>query len=91
MADPCARVSSDLVGAGTIVNTNGISSVLVGGQIPATLGDEVTSHGSGSHSAAVMIEASTTVFAQGVGICRQGDAASCGHTVATGDNTVLIG
>ncbi len=91
MGNPCARVGSDLVGAGTIINTNGISTVKVGGQTPATLGDAITPHGSGSHSAATMVEASATVFAQGIGICRQGDAASCEHTVATGDTTVLIG
>lgn len=54
------------------------------------IGAAIQSHGSGSHGSAVMVTGSSKVFAAGIGVCRQGDTASCGH-VATGSSKVFAG
>jgi len=46
------------------------------------LGDPVVPHGTGPHAAATMAEASTRLVVQGKGVCRNGDKATCGHTLA---------
>jgi uncharacterized Zn-binding protein involved in type VI secretion len=66
---------------GAIIAT--ATKTFVNGKKVARIGDRVTSHGTGGHSGAVMIEGSTDVFAEGIGVCRYGDAASCGHRVTT--------
>lgn len=42
------------------------------------LGDMVTPHGIGTHASPVMVQASTFFKVAGIGVCRQGDMASCG-------------
>lgn len=83
-----ARVGVDTAG-GTIVG-GGQSTVYANGALVAVLGDAVAPHGPSPHDAAVMVEASSTVFAEGIRVCRAGDAASCGH-VATGSGNVNAG
>ena len=80
-----ARVGVD--SAGGVITGGGQSSVYVNGALAAVLGDAVAPHAPGLHAAAVMVEASGTVFAGGIAVCRAGDAASCGHT-ATGSGDV---
>ena len=59
----------------------GQTTVFFDGALAAVLGDRVASHGDSPHSNATMIEASSTVFINGKGVCRAGDRASCGHSV----------
>ena len=50
-------------------------------------GDKVASHGVSPHSPTPpMVGKSTTVFANGIGVSRSGDAASCGHTISGSSN-----
>lgn len=65
-------------------------SVRVNGAPVAVLGCAVTPHGIAAHAAPVMAAASGTVFAEGIAICREGDAASCGH-LASGSGDVSAG
>jgi uncharacterized Zn-binding protein involved in type VI secretion len=71
LGDPCG---------GTIIAT--AIRTLVNSLPVARLGDQITPHGDSPHDSAVLIEASSTVFAEGIPVCRLGDAASCGHTIS---------
>lgn len=44
------------------------------------LGDAIAGHGKAPHSAPTMAEGSGWMRLNGVPVCRQGHAASCGHT-----------
>lgn len=83
-----ARVGVDVAG-GTITG-NLAPTVFVNGAPVAVLGAAVAPHGPGEHLSAVMAEASGSVFANGIGVCRQGDAASCGHP-SSGSGDVFAG
>jgi len=83
-----SRVNVDTAG-GTITGP-GASSVFVNGSKVSLLGDSVASHGDSPHDNATMVESSSTVSAEGKGVVRQGDAASCGHT-ATGSSDTFAG
>lgn len=83
-----ARVGVD--SAGGIITGGGQSTVYANGALVAVLGDAVAPHGDPPHAAAVMVEASSSVFAGGIPVCRAGDAASCGHT-ASGSGNVFAG
>lgn len=76
-----ARVGLDTAG-GTILG-GGQSTVYVNNQLAAVIGDAVAGHGIGPHAGPTMVEGSGDVFAENIGVCREGDAASCGDT-ATG-------
>lgn len=43
------------------------------------LGDPVAGHGNDLHGSPIMAEASDWISIDGVGVCRAGHAASCGH------------
>lgn len=79
--DPC--------GGGTIIAT--AIKTKAGGKFVARLGDSITSHGNGPHAGAVMVEASATVFVEGIAVCRVGDKASCGHSITVGSINVFAG
>lgn len=83
-----SRVGTDSAG-GTILG-GGQSSVYCNGSLVAVIGDSVSGHGPGPHAGPVMVGGSDTVFAGGIGVCRAGDAASCGHT-ASGSSNVFAG
>ena len=83
-----ARVGVD--SAGGVILGGGQSTVRVNGARAAVLGDAVAPHGDPPHKAAVMVQASGTVRAGGIKVCRAGDAASCGHT-ASGSGNVRAG
>lgn len=78
-----SRVGTDTAG-GTILGP-GASTVFVNGDKVSLIGDSVQNHGTGQHANATMVEGSSDVKAEGTGVVRAGDAASCGHT-ATGSS-----
>jgi len=83
-----SRVGLDTAG-GLIVGVLQ-TKVKVENRYVALIGAAIQSHGSGSHGSAIMIGGSSKVFIQGIGVCRQGDSASCGH-FATGSSKVFAG
>jgi uncharacterized Zn-binding protein involved in type VI secretion len=83
-----SRVNTDT--AGGLITGALVSSVYVNGSKIAVQGAAVASHGQNEHGGAVMVGCSSTVFAGGIGVCRQGDNASCGHT-STGSSNVNAG
>ncbi len=85
-----ARVGVDTAGGGVILGP-GASSVKVNGSTAAALGDLIASHGTGSHAAAVITGASTTVKGDSKRLARQGDSCSCGHTISTGSSDTNAG
>lgn len=83
-----ARVGVDT--AGGLIVGNLAPTVFANGAPVAVIGAEVAPHGDPPHDTATMVEGSSTVFAQGIGVCRAGDAASCGDT-ATGSADTFAG
>ena len=83
-----SRVGVDAAG-GTIVG-NLAPTVKVNGSPVAVKGAAVAGHGRSPHSSPVMSGSSGTVKANGIEICRAGDAASCGHA-ASGSGDVKAG
>jgi uncharacterized Zn-binding protein involved in type VI secretion len=83
-----ARVGVDK--AGGVVTGNLAPTVFVNGSPIVVKGATVAPHGRDPHAAPVMDEASVDVFANGIGICRTGDLASCGHAIS-GSSNVLTG
>ena len=83
-----ARVNTDTAG-GTITGAL-VSTVYVNNANIVVQGATVASHGQNEHGGAVMVGCSSSVFAGGIGVCRQGDNASCGHT-ASGSSNVNAG
>lgn len=83
-----ARVGVDK--AGGVVTGNLAPTVFVNGSPIVVKGATVAPHGRAPHASSVMDEASVDVFANGIGICRTGDLASCGHAIS-GSSTVLTG
>lgn len=65
-----------------LVTTDGLALVVVG--------DPVAFHGGGTHVAATMAAGSAVVTIDGKAVCRVGDAATCGHTVAAGSPLVSV-
>lgn len=59
------------------------TKTFVNGKLVIRLGDLIASHGTNEHIAATMIEASSTVFAEGIAVCRLGDKASCDHVITS--------
>jgi len=81
-----ARVGQDTAG-GTIIG-NLAPDIIVEGRPIAVVGASIAGHGLPPHNSPVMVQGSSTVIANGIFVCRQGDAASCGHT-ATGSSNVF--
>lgn len=67
-----------------------VNTVFVNGAPVQVLGGPVAGHGIGVHAAPIMVQASSSVFAQSVPVCRLGDAASCSD-VTTGSSNVNAG
>jgi uncharacterized Zn-binding protein involved in type VI secretion len=74
---------------GSLVGTGNLT-VYVNGQTAAVLNDAITPHGVALHAAPIMAQASSTVFFNGIAVCRAGDQANCGHP-ATGSANVSAG
>lgn len=83
-----SRVGVDAAG-GTITG-NLAPTVKVNGSPVAVQGAAVAGHGRSPHSSPVMDGHSGTVKANGIPICRAGDAATCGHA-ASGSGNVSAG
>jgi len=75
-----ARINTDSAG-GTLIGVLA-PTVFVDGNNIAVLNCAVQGHGTGPHAAPTMAQASSTVFANGIAVCRQGDSASCGHATS---------
>ena len=81
-----ARATQDT--AGGLITGILAPTVFVNGKPIACLGASVEPHG--VHTNVTMTEASSKVFANGIGVCRAGDHASCGD-VAIGSSNVNAG
>jgi uncharacterized Zn-binding protein involved in type VI secretion len=77
---PKVARNGDVCG-GLIIAT--ATKTYINGKLVARIGDSITSHGIGKHASATMVGGSSTVFAEGIGVCRLGDVASCGHAIST--------
>ena len=84
-----ARVGVD--SAGGIILGGGQTTVTANGSRVAVQGDRVAPHGDGPHANATLQEASSSVFAGALRVCRVGDAASCGHVITGGSPNVEAG
>jgi len=83
-----ARKDTDSAGG---VAIEGSDNVFVNSKGVVRLGDRVASHGLPPHTPTPpMSEASSTVRVNSILICREGDAASCGHTIS-GSSNVFAG
>lgn len=76
--------------AGGLVVGNLAPTVFVNGSPIVVIGAQIQGHGNGPHASPTMAEGSTDVFAHGIGICKTGDVASCGHAISGSEN-VLTG
>jgi len=83
-----ARASMD--SAGGLINTGANTSVRVNGAFAAVYSCRVSGHGDSPHSNPSMVGSSTSVRIGGIGVCRIGDRASCGHS-ANGSGNVSAG
>lgn len=83
-----ARDSGTDLAGGSLIQ--GSPNVFVNGKPAVRKGDRVAGHGKPPHSGPVMIGCSSTVIVNGIGVCRAGDRASCGHP-ATGSPNVSAG
>jgi uncharacterized Zn-binding protein involved in type VI secretion len=81
-----ARVGVDAAGGTLLAGGNG--NVYVNGALIEVQGGPVQGHGIGPHASPTMVGASGTVYANGIAVCRSGDAASCGH-IASGSGDVF--
>ena len=81
-----ARDDGQDVAGGALIQ--GSSNVFVENKPVVRIGDAVAGHGRSPHNSPTMSAGSGNVFANGIGVCREGDAASCGHT-ASGSGTVF--
>lgn len=81
-----ARDAGTDAAGGAIIQ--GSSNVFVEGKPIVRIGDAVAGHGRGPHAAPVMAAGSGNVKANGIGVSRAGDSASCGHP-ASGSGTVF--
>lgn len=84
-----ARVNADSAG-GTITQALA-PSVYVNGNRVAVINCQVASHGTAPHNSPVMVGASGNVYAESKRVCRQGDAASCGHAASGSGNVFANG
>ena len=83
-----ARVGVDK--AGGVITGNLAPTVFINGSPVVVIGATIAGHGRSPHDAPTMSEGSVDVFACGVGVCRTGDLATCGHPIS-GSSNVLTG
>jgi len=84
------RVGMDTAG-GLIAGPPLVPTVFVNGEPIVVVGTGVAPHGAPPHDAAAMAAGSELVFAGGLPVCREGDAASCGDRGAPGSAHVSAG
>lgn len=94
MTSPVVRLG-DINNAGGVAVGPGASTVLTNGTPTSLIGDRVSAHPpcplSPSHCAAVIVQGSGTVLAEGRPVVYVGATDSCGHARATGSSNVLVG
>ena len=79
-----ARKNQDVAGG---VAIEGSSNVFVNSKGAVRKGDRVASHGIPPHSPTPpMVGSSSTVRVNSIFVCRQGDNASCGHSISGSAN-----
>jgi uncharacterized Zn-binding protein involved in type VI secretion len=87
-------VNVDSVNAsGGIVNSSVQSKLLINGIPVVVIGDKVHSHdpySSPHDGTSTMNVGSSKVFVDGKAVCRVGDSATCGHTLASGNSKLNI-
>ena len=83
-----AAKENDTVGGGVLISS--ATSVFVNGKLIGRLNDSITPHSTGPHLSAKMIESSSTVFAEGLGVSRDSDSASCSDLLES-DSNVKVG
>ena len=88
MSKGISRLVCDI--AGSLILLPGAKTVFVNKKGVSVIGDFVGWHEKGPHRNSRMVGASTTVYAGGKRVVRQGDKASCGHA-ATGSKDVFAG
>ena len=76
--------------AGGLITT-GSPNVFVDNYPLVRIGDKVAPHGPGAHASATMEYGSSTVFCNGIAVCRSGDAATCGDIGNPGSSDVSAG
>lgn len=84
------RVGMDSAG-GIIAGPPLAPTVFVNGAPIVVVGTLIAPHGPGPHAAASMAMGSSSVFAGGLPVCRDGDAASCGDSGSGGSPDVNAG
>lgn len=67
------------VAGGAVTATT--TRMMVEGKAVLRRTDPVASHGTGLHADATMDEASARLIVGGLGVCRNGDKATCGHAL----------
>lgn len=83
----------DIDSAGGLIR-EGSNNVFVNGSPAVRIGNSVNSHGRRwrrRHKGVVIAEGSSTVFVNGLNMSREGDKASCGHSISSGSNNVSVG
>lgn len=102
MASAVARVGDVVAGIGIngIITSTPSCNVYANNKAMATIGQLIAPHlpcGDPDpligppHCAAIMVESSTTVYANNRGVCRKGDMASCLDIVVKASSTVYAG
>lgn len=84
------RVGMDTAG-GIIAGPPLAPTVFVNGAPIVVVGTLIAPHGTPPHDAAAMAMGSSSVFAGGLPVCRDGDAATCGDTGSGGSPDVNAG
>lgn len=88
MARKASRTRRDVAG-GLILGTLS-PTVFINGTPATVVGDRITPHGRGKHDRPFMVTGSPNVFSNNIPMCRDGDAANCGHvTVLNSENTFI--
>lgn len=77
------RVGADSAGGKV---TTGNMSVEINGLPVAIVGSKIQGHGDSPHSSPSMNVGSASVLVGGIGVCRTGDSASCGHSLVSNSN-----
>lgn len=77
------------VGA-VIISTNQ-STVFANGILISVNDSPVAGHGLPPHASPFTANGSSTVFAEGIPVNRQGDSDTCGHSRASGSPNVNVG
>lgn len=70
--------------------TSSQSSFTVGGQAVLVSGSSIANHGDRPHRNATVSSGSGWMSWNGVPVAREGDSATCGHTVVNGSSTFVI-